>query len=412
MKNNMKNIFLSILIILLAVSCNNNKKEQELIDQANKIHKEIISIDTHTDTPLRLFRSDFDLTKRNIFQNDGSRFDFPRMEEGGIDAVFFAIFTGQGTRDEEGYKKVTARTEELFDSVFAAMERSRNLAELAYSTSNIEYLKSTGKKAVLLGMENGYPVMKDLAKLKEFYNKGIRYITLCHTKNNDICDSSTDDNGPEFDGLSDFGVEVVKEMNRLGMIVDISHVSDKAFYDVIELSEVPVMASHSCVRALCDNPRNMTDDMIKRLAENGGVIQIAIFSDYIKEIPEDSLRVKAFDDLKEKYNDFKDLNEIDLNKARKEWHQLDQKYPKKLATVSDLVDHIEHVIKIAGVDFVGIGSDFDGGGGIDGCQDVSEMKNITIELLKRGYSKEDIAKIWGGNFLRVFKTVEEYALQN
>ena len=260
-----------------------------------------------------------------------------------------------------------------------------------------------------IGVENGYPIGHDLGMIQEFYDLGARYITLCHTRNNDICDSSTDKKGPDHDGLSEFGEEVVQEMNRIGMIVDVSHISDSAYYDVLKTSKAPVIASHSSVRAICDNPRNFSDDMLYALKENGGVIQICILSDYVKTPPPYPERDSAFAALREKYNHFEGLSEEEYHKAVMEWRETDKKYPKELATVSDVVDHIEYVINKIGVDYVGIGTDFDGGGGVNGCKDVSEMKNITIELLKRGYTKEDIKKIWGENFLRVFREVEKVA---
>jgi membrane dipeptidase len=189
------------------------------------------------------------------------------------------------------------------------------------------------------------------------------------------------------------------------MMIDISHVSDKTFYDVISRTKAPVIASHSCARAICNNPRNMTDDMLKALAKNGGVIQMCILSDYVKKPDPFPARDSAFTALKKRYRNFSDLTDDESDKVHHEWDELDRKYPQKLATVSDVVDHIDHMVKIAGVDHVGIGTDFDGGGGVTGCFDVSEMKNITEELMTRGYSDSDIEKIWGGNLIRVMKKV-------
>jgi len=241
---------------------------------------------------------------------------------------------------------------------------------------------------------------------------GARYITLCHTKNNDICDSSTDPEGIEHNGLSPFGREVVKEMNKIGMIIDVSHVSDKTVADILEISSVPVIASHSCAWALNENPRNINDDLIKIIAEKGGVIQVCFYSGYLKNPEPNPTRDSLMADLRLRYNDFENLSDEMMQKARAERYTINEKFPQKLALVSDVVDHIDHIVKIAGIDYVGIGTDFDGGGGVEGCIDAGEMKNITIELLKRGYSKEDIEKIWGGNFFRVFRNVEEFAAKN
>jgi membrane dipeptidase len=240
---------------------------------------------------------------------------------------------------------------------------------------------------------------------------GARYITLAHTKNNDICDSSTDPLGPENNGLTAFGAQVVKEMNRLGMIVDVSHVSDKSFYDVLKVTKAPVIASHSSCRALCGSPRNISDDMLLALKENGGVVQICILTSYLKTPepnPEMDARIK---ELKEKYGEYSALTDDVKKIVRKEFSDIKSKY-EKLATVKDIVDHIDHVVQVIGIDYVGIGSDFDGGGGVEGCRTVAEMKNITIEMLRRGYTKNDIKKIWGGNFMRVFRKVEGVAEKN
>ena len=269
-------------------------------------------------------------------------------------------------------------------------------------------IKKSGKIAAFIGVENGYPVGKDISRVKQYYDLGARYITLCHTRNNDICDSSTDQKGPENNGLSPFGEEVVKEMNRLGMMIDVSHISDSSFYDVIRLSKAPIIASHSSCRALCESPRNLNDDMLMALKNNGGVIQICILSSYLKapvQNPELDAKRK---EITEKYGDYSSLPDSLKSKARTEFRTIQKKY-EKLATVKDAVDHVDHVIQVIGVNHVGIGTDFDGGGGIDGCKTVADMKNITIELVRRGYTKNDIEKIWGGNIMRVLQEVEKTA---
>jgi membrane dipeptidase len=250
----------------------------------------------------------------------------------------------------------------------------------------------------------------DISRIKQYYDLGARYMTLSHSKNNDICDSSTDPKGPENNGLSSFGKQVVSEMNRLGMMVDISHISDKSFYDVLNISKAPVIASHSSCRALCGSPRNLTDDMLLALRNNGGVIQICILSNYLKTPepnPEMTSKLKEFQD---KYGDFNALPDSVKKVVRSEYRAIQKRY-EKLATVKDVVDHIDHVVQVIGIDHVGIGTDFDGGGGVEGCSNASEMKNITIELLRRGYSRSDITKIWGGNIMRVMRKVEEAAGQ-
>ncbi|MDZ7332019.1 MAG: dipeptidase [candidate division KSB1 bacterium] len=380
-----------------------------MIRKAAQIHARVVTIDSHVDTPLRLLRSDFDLSQDHEPNRRSGKLDLPRMKRGGLDAVFFAVFVGQGERNESGNTRAQAAALKVFDVIHDNLKKHHELAELALTPKDVYRLEKRGKRAILIGMENGYPIGNDLSLIRKYYDLGARYITLCHTKNNDICDSSTDTT--EHHGLSQFGKQVIAEMNRIGMMIDISHVSDETFYDVIALSKAPIIASHSCARALCDHPRNLSDDMLKRLAENGGVIQMCLMSDYVKKAEPNPEREAAFRMLEEKYRNFDQLSEEEQRKARQEWYELNEKYPRELATVSDLVDHIDHIVKVAGIDHVGIGTDFDGGGGVEGCNDVSEMGNITLELVKRGYNKEQIRKIWGGNLLRVMTEVERIARQ-
>ncbi len=397
----MKKYFIALFVISLLFTACGGDTEEALIKRADKIHETILTVDTHCDTPMRLMRSGFDLGVRN----DDGCVDFPRMREGGLDSEFFAVYLGQGPRTEEDHLKVYNKAVEIFDAIHANVEKNSDQAEIALSVDDAYRINSQGKIAAFIGMENGYPVGNDLSKVEEFYNRGARYITLSHSSNNDICDSSTDSNGPEYNGLSEFGEKVVVEMNRLGMMVDVSHISDESFYDVIETSKAPVIASHSSCRALCESPRNLTDDMILALKDNGGVIQICILSNYLRQPEPDPELDKMLKDIREKYNNFEDLTKEEFDKARNEYYTTRNKY-RKYATVADAVDHIDHVIQIAGIDYVGIGTDFDGGGGIEDVMDVSQMKNLTIEMLRRGYTKKELEKIWGGNVMRVLKEVE------
>jgi membrane dipeptidase len=261
-------------------------------------------------------------------------------------------------------------------------------------------------------MENGYPIGKDLALVEYFYDRGVRYITLCHGGDNDICDSSFERRNPEDDGLTEFGKQVVAECNRLGILVDISHASDKSFFDVLQVTKAPVIASHSSVRAICDHPRNLTDEMLKVLAENGGVIQICFVSSFVKTPEPNPEREAAMAQLKEEYGSRSDITDEETRKKwREKYMAIGEKFPEERATIKDIVDHIDYVVELIGVDYVGIGTDFDGGGGVDGCDDVSDMPNITEELVRRDYSEEDIRKIWGGNLMRVFREVENIAKQ-
>jgi membrane dipeptidase len=394
-----KLIYLSIVILILT-GCANS--EEKLIKCADKIHSSILTVDTHCDTPMEFEDQNFDLGVRH----DEGCVDFPRMNEGGLHAEFFAVFIGQGPRNDTSFTKVHKEALRIFDAIHKNVEKNSSMAELAYTADDGYRIWKSGKIAAYVGVENGYPIGKDISRVKQYYDLGARYITLAHTKNNDICDSSTDPQGPENNGLSPFGAEVVKEMNRIGMMVDISHISDKSFYDVLRVTKAPVIASHSSCRALCGSPRNLTDDMLLALKENGGVIQICVFGNYLKTAepnPEMDAKLK---ELQDKYGDYNTRTDSIKKVMRNEYREIHLKY-EKAATVKDVVDHIDHVVQVIGIDYVGIGTDFDGGGGVDGCRTVAGMKNITIELLRRGYSKADITKIWGGNLMRVFRKVEE-----
>jgi membrane dipeptidase len=369
-----------------------------------KVHREAFTVDSHTDTPMWFTRSEFDFGKRHDPVKDRSRVDLPRMEEGGLDAVFLAVFTGQGERNDTAYEKVYNYALRVFDSIYSVANQYQDIAAIATTSEDGFKLEEEHKKALYIGMENGYPIGEDLAKVEEFYNLGARYITLCHTRNNQICDSSTD--STEHNGLSSFGREVLAEMNRLGLMIDVSHISDSSFYDVIKYSKAPVIASHSCARALCDNPRNLSDDMLIKLAENGGVIQFCILSSYVKTPEPNPLRDSLRAAVRKKYRGFRDLSDEELKDARRDWYAIDTIAPRKLATVSDAVDHIDHIVNLVGIEHVGIGTDFDGGGALADCLDVSELPNITKELLVRGYAEEDIRKIWGENLMRVLGQVE------
>jgi membrane dipeptidase len=399
----MKKLFVALFaILLLIVGCAEN--EETLIKKANKIHEAVLTVDTHCDTPMRLMRSDFDLGVRN----DNGCVDFPRMKEGGLDAEFFAVFLGQGPRTEEDHLRVHNTTLAIFDAIHKNVEKNSDQAEIAYTVDDAYRINNDGKTVAFIGIENGYPIGNDLSRIEEYYKLGARYITLSHSGNNDICDSSTDSKGPEYNGLSEFGEEVVKEMNRLGMMIDVSHISDESFYDVMESSRAPVIASHSSCRALCESPRNLTDDMIMALKDNGGVIQICILSNYLRQPEPNPELDQKLKEIREKYNNFEGLSEEEFKKGRNEYYTTRSKN-RQYATVADAVDHIDHVIQIAGIDHVGIGSDFDGGGGIADVMDVSQMKNLTIEMLRRGYTKKELEKVWGGNVMRVLKEVEGIA---
>jgi membrane dipeptidase len=370
------------------------------------IHSRALVVDTHTDTPMSLVQGTVDITKR--LSPPDHRVDFPRLREGEVDAIFFGLFTSQQERTEVNYKNAYSLAQQMIDATLAQLKKT-DLAELALNSSDTRRISKKGKTAIYFGMENGFPLAKDIKRVEEFYKRGVRYITLSHSTNNDICDASTDERGPEHHGLSEFGKSVVAEMNRIGMIIDVSHISDKAFYDVLALTKAPVIASHSSVRALCNHPRNMSDDMIRKLAAKGGVIQICILGDYIREADKNSLNYIKTEELSRKYNNGRYKDDAERKAAWAEWDAIQRDYPPAERTIAEAVDHIDHVVKLVGVDYVGIGSDFDGGGGLADCPDVAAFPKITEELIRRGYKAKEIEKIWGGNFLRVFRAVEKAA---
>jgi membrane dipeptidase len=391
------NIFIGLILL---AGCSSS--DEQLIKKADRIHASILTVDTHCDTPMDFSDPNFDLGVRH----DEGCVDFPRMIEGGLHAEFFAVFIGQGPRDDSSFTKVHNQALEIFNSIHKNVEKNSAVAEMAYTADDAYRIKKDGRIAAFIGLENGYPIGNDITRVKQYYDLGARYITLSHSRNNDICDSSTDPKGPESNGLSPFGIQVVKEMNRLGMMVDISHISDKSFFDVLKYSTAPVIASHSSCRALCGSPRNLTDDMLLALRENGGVIQICILGNYLRTPEPNPELDEKLKELQTKYGDYGALSEETKKIVRAEYRAIQKKYEKP-ATVKDVVDHIDHAVQIVGIDYVGIGTDFDGGGGVEGCRTAAEMKNITIELLRRGYSKTEITKIWSGNIMRVMRKAEE-----
>ena len=376
--------------------------------RAEKIHEKILTIDSHVDWPYRQYLNpEFNPSIRNDFNSSGSgQWDILRMQEGGLDAVFMAVFTFQNSRTTEGHIKAKEQAIKMIELIQKMLEENPDTTELALTPEDAYRIEKAKKRAIFMGMENGYPLGKKIDNVKLFQELGIRYITLTHTKNNEIGDSSTDKK-QEWEGLSPFGKEVVKEMNRLGMMIDISHVHDDTFWDVIELTKAPIIASHSNVRSLIDTPRNLNDKMLKAIQKNGGVVQICFYDNYVKKIPQLPERQAALEGIKEKQEAWirGELSMDEIAKLREQYRLINEKYPKIKPTLFDAIDHIDYIVKNIGIDHVGIGSDFDGGGGLIGINDVSQMQNITQELVARGYTEEDVRKIWGGNLMRVFSEV-------
>lgn len=393
-------VLVPVLTVSLAASAPAVKEKIDpvLWKKAMRIHDEAIVIDTHCDTPMAVMRRNIDLGKKT----DKTDVDFVRMKEGGVDAMFFAAFVSNRLDEKQPSKNAL----EMIDEVYLQVEKNPGLAELAFSANDIRRIHKTGKRAILIGIENGGPIEGSLRILRSFYRLGVRYITLTHNGNNHICDSSGQEK-PKWNGLSPFGVKVVGEMNNLGMIIDVSHISDKAFWDVLKHSKAPVLASHSCVRSICDQPRNLTDDMIKALAKKGGLIHLNFYGAFLdpvykKKSGETRKLIKPkLDEIKKKYKD-------DRKALYAAWGELWKKHGPPNPSMDILMDHIDHIVKLVGPDHVGFGSDYDGAGGFpQGLEDVSGFPMITYHMLKRGYSEKDIKKILGGNFLEFFEKVEK-----
>ena len=323
--------------------------------QAKELHQRIVTLDSHTDTPM-IFPGHF-----NIGEKQGGKVNLPFMEEGRIDAAFMVAYIPQGERDEASLAKATAYAEERLKEVIRQEQLNPARMGIARTPDDLFRLKQVGQKAIFLGIENGYALGKDVNNVQKFRDMGVSYITLCHNGDNDLCDSARGKG--EWKGLSPLGKQMVAEMNRLGVMVDISHAAESTFYDVLACSRYPIIASHSSARALCNHPRNLTDDQLKAIAGQGGVVQLCLYKGFINE------------------------------EAEK-------------ASVSDAIRHINHMVDLIGVEHVGIGSDFDGDGELIGCRASNELINITMHLLKEGYSETDISRIWGGNFLRVMRQVQ------
>ena len=354
-------------------------------------------LDSHCDTPSQILRL------RDILRdNERGQVDFPKMKKGGVDAAFFALYTPSSlSSDAAAFKAM-----ELMAGVYDVLEKAKDIAALALNPDQALENKAKGLISVFMGMENGAPIGKSLSLLRLFWRFGVRYMTLCHSADNEICDSCAS-KIKRWNGLSPFGREVVREMNRLGMIIDVSHISDKSFYDVVECSEAPVVATHSCCRALSHHPRNMTDDMIRVLAENGGVIQINFYPVFLESGFAEILDKSGLAEDGEAVEAAFIADPADPDK-RAAWYKIqDRLAALPRPSYKKIVDHIDHAVSVAGIDHVGIGSDFDG---IEitpsGMENVSMTGKIFEEMRARGYSEEDISKVAGGNFLRVMRKVQ------
>jgi membrane dipeptidase len=396
-----------ILAVSAAVAQSTNPPDITVSAKARAIQESAIVVDTHADTPQRFLDEGFDIGSTD--PNDIGHITLDKAHRGNLGAEFFSIWVEPGTNQGHFAK----HTFDLIDSVYEQAARHPDRMMMAFSVADIERAHKEHKLAALMGIEGGHSIENDMHLLRDYYRLGVRYMTLSWSNTNEWADSSGDINDSKVEhhnGLTDFGKQVVLEMNRLGMMVDISHVADKTFWDAIATTKAPVIASHSSARALVDAPRNMTDDMLRAVTKNGGVVQVNFFSGFDDQTYWDASRAQAKEKdaaiqafIEKKKSDGRPVTYIDTDRIEREWTAKLQRPPFKV-----LIDHIDHIAKVAGVDHVGLGSDFDGVSGAtpQGMDSAADLPKITQALLDRGYSADDIKKILGGNILRVFRQVE------
>jgi membrane dipeptidase len=419
------------------------RAQPDVTARARAIHDRVIALDTHNDIDPQNFTASCNYTMRLTTQ-----VNLPKMKEGGLDVSFFIVYVGQGDLTPAGYENAYRAAIAKFDAVHRLTEQiAPSEIELALTSADVTRIARSGKKVAVIGIENGYPIGTDLKRVKEFYDRGGRYMSLAHNGHNQLADSHTGEAGNEWKwgGLSPLGREVLQEMNRLGMMVDVSHPSKASILQAIGLSKAPVIASHSSVRKLANQTRNLDDEMLMAIKTNGGVVQINAVADFIKADPRE--RSTAIASLRQEFGlsggrgggagrGAAPFNcpvegaqgsagsrggrgapsgpESLTGERRAEYDrrmaQIDRQWPAAgRATVKDYVDHIDYAVKLIGIDHVGIASDFDGGGGVEGWNSAAESFNLTLELVRRGYTEEQIAKIWSGNLLRVWSEVEKVA---
>jgi len=394
---NMKKITLLSCLTLAFLACNsnqtNNRAEVELIQKAKRIHLQTITLDTHDDINVKFFTDSINYT-----QDTDTQVNLPKMEQGALDVAWFIVYTGQGELNSKGYKKAAVNAQAKFDAIHRlAEEYAPEKIGLATSSKEVENLIQSGKKVAMIGVENAYPLGEDLNEVKRYYDLGARYMSLAHNGHNQFSDSNTGefDNTAKHNGISELGEKVIDSMNYYGMMVDISHPSKEAIRQTIAHSKAPVIASHSGARALSDHPRNLDDEQLQWVKESGGVVQTVALALFVN---------------KEKHEKYQAaLEKLENPEDQMALAALNKETPP--VAVADFVDQIDYIKNKIGIDHVGISSDFDGGGGIEGWQDASQTFNVTLELVKRGYTEEEIVKLWSGNLLRVLDKVQTVASQ-
>lgn len=420
--------FYFFVCLTTLVSCGEKKTEPTLTleERAQQIHDSIITIDTHVD-----FNVDNFTDSINYTQNLDTQVNLPKMDAGGLDVAWLVVYTGQDSLDAEGYAKASQNAMAKFDAIHRLCEEiAPDQIGLALNSADVRRIVASGKKVAMIGVENAYPIGTDLSKIEAYYKLGARYISLAHNGHSQLSDSNTGEADSTWlhHGLSELGKEAVAEMNRLGIMIDVSHPSKEAMVQMIKYSKAPLIASHSSARALCDHSRNLDDEQLMLLKENGGVVQTVAFAAYLSTEKSGArsqymakVHKKVADSLGLPWYERSQFGSLspeqresffeNYGKIRDIGSELAQKDPNipPAVNVSDFVDHIDYMVKLIGVDHVGISSDFDGGGGIEGWSDASESFNVTLELVKRGYTAEEIGKLWGGNLLRVMDRVQAIA---
>jgi membrane dipeptidase len=419
----MKYLKLFLLLVILT-SCKEEKKEENLLSKAIAIHKRVMTLDTHVDINISNFTDSINYT-----QKLKNQVNLPNMEEGGLDVAYFIVYTGQGELTEEGYAKAYQNAMSKFDAIQKlTKEIAPERIGLAVTSEEARKIYASGKKVAMIGVENAYPLGTDISRVKQFYDLGARYMSLSHNGHSQFCDSNTGEEDGVWlhNGVSDLGKEVIKEMNKWGIMIDVSHPSKKSMKDMIKLSKAPIIASHSSARALCNHSRNLDDEQLQWLKENGGVVQTVAFSSYInteKDKKYNDELVKKIEALATAQNiklvsrsEIRKLKGATQDEAIATYMKLSKEAKSKMdlstvepVNVADFVNHIDYLVAKTGIDHVGISSDFDGGGGVEGWNDASETLNVTVELVKRGYTEEQIAQLWNGNLLRVLDKVAEVA---
>ena len=403
--------------------------DADMIARARGIHERVMTIDTHVDINPANFRAD---TVNYTTKLPRTQVDIAKMEEGGLDGAFLIVYVGQTPElDSAAFAKANASALEKFDAIHRLTEQlAPTRVGLATTAAQARAIYASGRKAIFIGVENGFPIGADITNVRKFYERGGRYMSLAHNGHSQLSDSNTGERDGvwRWNGLSPLGKQVIGEMNRLGMMIDISHPSKASMLQTVELSKAPIIASHSGVRAICNHSRNLDDEQIRAMGKNGGVIQLVAFNSYVKCDPKkdaerNQIRADALAELRKDFGitaaaqsaamraqiDSLPTERKNAYLARQEEIISRRTLGDTPATVSDYVNHIDYVVKMIGIDHVGISSDFDGGGGVDGWRNATETFNVTLELVRRGYTEEQIGKIWGGNLLRVMEDVERVA---